>query len=217
MVQELIAKHWVLGCAFLLLLGCKKTETAAGVEPFVPFELLDAGEEPRALLRHAIPDGTTTTSTMSFRTTPGEETAPTMAESGLQSLKVKAVFTRTELVEDEIHYDYEIVDSKAVARPDAGTKLLGDIEKSAAFLKGTGGSVAINDQGTVLGTQSNQEDSDVPLRLLWVIGNTVSLFSMVGLPAEEVGVGARWRIRGMLTGYSRALGMQSRESWRVPS
>lgn len=209
MVQQLIRRYCVLSCAFLLLLGCKKPETAADVEPFVPFELLDAGEEPRALLRYAIADGTTTTTTMSFKTIPGEKSAPKMTESGLQRLKVKAVFGPTELVEDEIRYDYEIVDSNAVARPGASEKLLEDIEQSAALLKGTGASIAINDRGNLRGTRSSQETKAVPLRLLWIIGNTVSNLSMVGLPPEEVGVGARWRVRAMLTFYGIKLEQQT--------
>lgn len=208
MVQQLIRGHWVLGCAFLLVVGCKKTETAADVEPFVPFELLDAGEEPRALLRYTIPDGTTTTSTMSFKTIPGEKAAP-MTESGLQRLKVKAVFGPAELVEDEIRYDYEIVDSNAVARPGASGKLLEDIEESAAFLKGTGASIAINDRGNLRSARSSQGTKAVPLRLLWIIGNTVSNLSVVGLPPEEVGIGARWRVRAMLTFYGIKLEQQT--------
>ncbi len=75
MVRQLIRSHWLLGCAFLLLLGCKKTETAADV-PFVPYELLNAGEAPRALLRYAIADGTTTTSTISLKVTPPNPSRP---------------------------------------------------------------------------------------------------------------------------------------------
>ena len=132
-----------------------------------------------------------------------------MTESGLQRLKVKAVFGPTELVEDEIRYDYEIVDSNAVARPGASEKLLEDIEQSAALLKGTGASIAINDRGNLRGTRSSQETKAVPLRLLWIIGNTVSNLSMVGLPPEEVGVGARWRVRAMLTFYGIKLEQQT--------
>lgn len=195
----MVRKHWVLGCAVLLLLGCKTTPPVAEAPPFVPFELLDAGEEPRALLRYKIADGTTTTSIMSWKASPREKGAPTVAVSGLKTMEITVVRGPAQISEDEIRYDSEIVKSKAVAGAGASKKLLENIEGHVDFLKGAGASVAIDHRGSVRGVRSNQKASAIPLRLLWVIENTTSLLSLVKLPNEAVGVGARWKMRGMLS------------------
>ena len=61
MIGRPIRNRWMVSAALLVLLGCKPAPPAA--EPFVPKELLNAGEPPRAPLRYAVADGTTTTST----------------------------------------------------------------------------------------------------------------------------------------------------------
>ena len=127
----------VCACALLLLQGCK-TKTAADVPTLVPFELLDAGEEPRAPLRYAIADGTTTTVTTTFTVTPEKEGTTTLSMSGLQSLEIKAILGPAQNRSDEIFYDYEIVNAKAVAAPRASREAREDIRQSAAFLKGAG-------------------------------------------------------------------------------
>ncbi len=64
---------------------------------------------------------------------------------------------------------------------------------------GVGASVAIDDRGRAHGVTSNQKVSGMPLRLLWVIENSTSLLSLVKLPDEAVGIGARWKVRGRLS------------------
>ncbi|MDH3819448.1 MAG: hypothetical protein OES21_12575 [Myxococcales bacterium] len=193
----MIREHWILGCLVLLLIGCK-TPPAAEAPPFIPLELLDAGEEPRSLLRYAIAEGTTTTSKMSWRVIPSEHGSPTTTVSGLQKMEIHAVIGPAKVDEQEIRYDFEIVESKAVAGPGASEKLLEDIQVHTDFLKGTGSWNAMDDSGHVRGLRYNQKAVDVPLRLLWTITNAFSLVSVVALPNEEVGVGARWAVRGML-------------------
>jgi len=188
------------GCALLLLQGCK-TKTAADVPTLVPFELLDAGEEPRAPLRYAIADGTTTTVTTTFTVTPEKEGATTLSMSGLQSLEIKAILGPAQNRGDEIFYDYELVDAKAVAAPGASREAREDIRQSAAFLKGAGATASINDRGKILSTQMNQRTRDVPVRTLLAIINTQFALSLIVLPKEEVGVGARWLLRNMIAVY----------------
>ena len=189
----------VCGCAAFLLLQACKTQTAADVPPFVPFEILYAGEEPRDLLRYRIVDGTTTTSIVSWRTKPREKGVPTVTVSGLKTMEVTVVLGPAQITEDEIRYDSEIVKSKAVTGAGVSKKLLENIEGHVDFLKGVVASVAIDDRGRVRGLTSNQKVSGMPLRLLWVIENTTSLLSLVKLPDEAVGIGARWKVRGRLS------------------
>ena len=189
----------VCGCAAFLLLQACKTQTAADVPPFVPFEILYAGEEPRDLLRYRIVDGTTTTSMVSWRIKPREKGAPTVTVSGLKTMEVTVVLGPAQITEDEIRYDSEIVRSKAVTGAAASEKLLKNIEGHVDFLKGVGASVVMDDRGRARGVTSNQKVSGMPLRLLWVIENTTSLLSLVKLPDEAVGIGARWKVRGRLS------------------
>ena len=199
MIGQRIGKHWVLGGALLLLLGCKPAPPAA--EPFVPKELLNAGEPPRAPLRYTVADGTTTTSALSWKVTPREKGASTVSISGLEMLEIKAVAGPAKVDEKEIGYDFEIVDSKAVAGAGAKKKLLEDIEESGAFLKGMGYFVAIDELGNIRASRSDQKTAEVPLRLLWMIYNTIDFAYAPFLPEEPVGIGGRWLIRNRLSLY----------------
>jgi len=200
MIGQLIRKHWILSCAFLLLLGCKTIPPAAEA-PFVPRELLDAGGEPRAPLRYAVADGTTTTSTLSWKVTPREKGASTVSISGLERLEIKAVAGPAKVDENEIGYDFKIVESRAVAGAGAKKKLLEDVEESAAFLKGTGFFVAFDDVGNIRASRSSENTKDVPLRLLWAIYNAVDFVYAPFLPKEAVRIGARWKIRNQVALY----------------
>jgi hypothetical protein len=199
MIGRRTGKHWILGGALLLLLGCKPTPPAA--EPFVPKELLSAGEPPRAPLRYAVADGTTTTSILSWKVAPRETGASTVSISGLEMLEIKAVAGPAQVDEKEIGYDFEIVDSMAVAGAGAKKKLLEDIEESGAFLKGMGYFVAIDDLGNIRSSRSDQKTAEVPLRLLWMIYNTIDFAYAPYLPEEAVGIGGRWLIRNQLKLY----------------
>ena len=190
---------WTWTAALLLLLGCKPVPQAA--EPFVPRELLDAGESPRAPLRYAIVDGTTTTATLSWKITPRESGASTVSISGLRTLEVKAVAGPAKLHRGEIEYHFEIVDSKAKAGSAASRRLVEDIEQSGAQLKGMGFVIAINDLGSILAKRSDENAGALPLRLLWMIYNTLDFVHVPFLPEEPVGIGGRWLVRHRLSLY----------------
>jgi hypothetical protein len=176
-----------------------KTQTAADVPPFVPVEVLYAGEEPRDLLRYGIVDGTTTTSIVSWKAKPREKGVPAVTVSGLRTMDVTVVFGPASITEDEIRYDSEIIKSKAATGAGVSEKLLENIEGHVDSLRGVAASVAMDDRGRGRGVRSNQKASGVPLRLLWVVENTTSLLSLVKLPDEAVGIGARWKVRGRLS------------------
>ena len=103
--------------------------------------------------------------------------------------------------EKEIGYDFEIVDSRAVAGAGAKKTLFEDIEESGAFLKGMGYFVAIDELGNIRASRSNQKTAEVPLRFLWAIHNAIDFAYAPFLPEEPVGIGGRWLIRNRLKLY----------------
>ena len=204
---------WMLGFALALLLGCKSTPPPQEAPAFLPFELLDAGDEPRALLRYAIEEGPTTSSDISLEAISDERAGKTTTMSGLKRLHIKAALGPAQRVGDEIRFEYEIVDSEAVAGSAATKRLIDDIEADPHFMTGVGASIVINDRGQTLGGQYNDKAEDIPLRLLWTITNVETFLSLVVLPEEPVGIGARWRIRGMLALYG--IKMQQEASYTL--
>ena len=193
--------HGVLCGLLVFLIGCKTAPPTAKAPPYIPFELLDAGEEPRAPLRYAIADGTTTTSTLSWKTVPSKEARPGTTLSGLARMDMRVVKGPAKVVDDEVRYTFEVVDSTAEAGPGASAQLRDEVEKHKDFLTGMGADVFLDDRGHHLGMRYNQKASNIPLRLLWTIDTAFSLLSMVVLPNEEVGVGSRWTLRSMLALY----------------
>jgi hypothetical protein len=201
MNRKMTSHRGVLCCALVFLLGCKTAPPAAEAPPFIPFELLDAGEAPRAPLRYAIAAGTTTTSTLSWKTAPSNEARPGTTLSGLASMDMRIVRGPAKVVDNAVQYTFEVVDSTAKAGPGASAKLRDEIDKHKDYLTGTGRDVVLDDRGHHLGMRYNEKASNIPLRLLWTIDTAFSLLSMVVLPNEEVGVGARWTRRSMLALY----------------
>jgi hypothetical protein len=183
--------------ASLLLLGCK-TSTAADVEAPIPFEDLDTGREPRTLLRYSIADGTTTTSITTFVVSKENRGETTVAMSDLKSLEVESVFGPARNSDDGLVYDYEITSAKAVVAPGASPEARAEIRRSAASLKGAGATASFNDRGRMLNSSMNERAMEVPVRALLAIINTEHALSLIVLPHEEVGVGARWIVRNEL-------------------
>ncbi|MBT8467981.1 MAG: hypothetical protein KJN97_04450, partial [Deltaproteobacteria bacterium] len=77
------------------------------------------------------------------------------------------------------------------------------LQQSAAILDDVGGTVEMNDRGVSLATELNDraKSPDLPLRLLMMIVNARTTLSRVVLPAEAVGLGARWEARKELQLY----------------
>lgn len=182
----------------LLLPGCK-TSTAADVESRIPFEVLDAGREPRILLRYSIADGTTTTSITTFVVSKETRGETTVAMSDLKSLEVESVFGPARNSDDGLVYDYEITSAKAVVAPGVSPEARAEIRRSAASLKGSGATASFNDRGRMLNSSVNERAMEVPVRALLAIINTEHALSLIVLPDEAVGVGARWIVRKELS------------------
>ena len=195
MEREVVMRWFASRCLFvvvasLLLLGCK-TNTAADVEARIPFEVLDIGQEPRTALRYSIADGTTTTSTTTFRVSKETSGETTVVTSGVKSLEVETVFGPAKNSAGGILYDYEITAANAVVAPGASAEARSEIRRSAASLKGAGATASFNDRGRMLSSSTNERAMEVPVRALLAIVNTERALSLIVLPQQEVGIGAR--------------------------
>jgi hypothetical protein len=181
MKKQAIVRSLILLSALLVLTSCKKDESSATAADANadPVLLLEAGAEPQSPLRYKIADGTTTKSNMDFTIA----TLATTSESAALSV-VPGV---------RLH----IVSGPAMAT-DNGVKFEVNIT-----LDDVGGTVEMNDRGIMLATELNDKakSPDIPLRLLMMIVNARTTLSRVVLPAEPVGLGARWEARKELMLY----------------
>jgi len=187
----------------LILPGCKSdTAKDAKIEPVL---VLEAGEEPRALLRYTIEDGTITTSTMELSTSSMATTTTTGAKIAIPpslrivvssgpAIKVESGYTR---------FDIRIVNAEAIMPPGVDPEVERDLNRSAALLKKVSGWMEVDDRGIVQRSNLSQaeKNSEVPARLLMTIVNARTSLARVILPAEPVGLGARWEARKKLKVY----------------
>ena len=186
-----------------ILPGCKSdTAKDAKVEPVL---VLEPGQEPREQLRYTIQDGTITTSTMELSTSAmatttsaGEKIAiapsiRVVVSSG-PSIKMKSGNTR---------FDLRIVKAEAIMPPGVDPETERDLNRSVALLKKVRGWVEVDDRGIVQASNLSQaaKDSNVPVRLLLTVVNARTSLARVILPAEPVGLGARWEARKKLKVY----------------
>ncbi len=100
-------------------------------------------------------------------------------------------------------FDVRIVKAEAIVPTGIDPALAKDLNKSASVLNNVGGWVEVDDRGIVQRTELNDaaKRSDVPVRLLVMIINARTSLARVLLPAEPVGVGARWEARKDLVLY----------------
>ena len=78
-----------------------------------------------------------------------------------------------------------------------------DLDKGVAVLNNVGGWVEVDDRGIVQRSELNSaaKNPDVPARLLMMIVNARTSLARVVLPAQPVGVGARWEASKELVLY----------------
>jgi hypothetical protein len=105
--------------------------------------------------------------------------------------------------ENGVKFEVNIAKAEAAVPQGVDPKLAEELRQSAAILDDVGGTVEMNDRGISLSTQLNDKakSPDLPLRLLMMIVNARTTLSRVVLPAEPVGLGARWEARKELTLY----------------
>jgi hypothetical protein len=195
----------VLACALLALSGCKKSNTAADAdsEDGNGVRLLDKGQRPRAELRYGIPAGTTTTSTTTFRVATLATSADNASLSVLPGLRLDIVSGPAELTERGVKFAVDVVKSEAVVPEDFDEDMADLLRSGASIVDQVGGWVEVDNRGQMLAGELNEQTkrSDVPVRLLRMIVNTRSTLTRVLLPAEPVGLGARWESRQELKAY----------------
>jgi hypothetical protein len=205
MKKQAIMRGLILLSALLVLASCKKdgasaTAADASADPVL---LLEAGAEPQAPLRYKIADGTTTKSNMDFTIATLATTADAAALSVVPGVRLHIVSGPAMATENGVKFEVNITKAEAAVPPGIDPTVAEELRQSAAILDDVGGTVEMNDRGIMLSTQLNDKakSPDLPLRLLMMIVNARTTLSRVVLPAEPVGLGARWEARKELTLY----------------
>jgi hypothetical protein len=205
MIKHSMMRGLVFACVLLALTGCKKSNTAADADSQDDdgIRLLDKGEKPRTELRYGIPLGTTTTSTTTFRVATLATTEDNAALSVLPGLRLDIVSGPAELTDRGVKFPVDVVKSEAVVPENFDEEMAELLRSSAAIVDQVGGWVEVDDRGRMLAGEFNEQTkrSDVPVRLLRMIVNTRETLTRVLLPAEPVGLGARWETRRNIKAY----------------
>lgn len=205
MISYSMMRALVLACALLALSACKKSNTAADAnsQDGNGVRLLDKGQRPRAELRYGIPAGTTTTSTTTFRVATLATHEDDATLSVLPGLRLDIVSGPAELTERGVKFAVDVVKSEAVVPEDFDEDIAELLRNGASIVDQVGGWVEVDNRGQMLAGEFNEQTkrSDVPVRLLRMIVNTRSTLTRVRLPAEPVGLGARWESRQEVKAY----------------
>jgi hypothetical protein len=185
--------------ALLAWTGCKKDETSttAASGSGDPVLLLDAGAEPQAPLRYKIAEGTTTKSNMDFRMATLATTTDASALAVVPGVRLHIVSGPAMATDDGVRFDVKITKAEAAVPAGLDPQVAEDLRTSASILDDVGGTVEMNDRGVMLSAELNDraKSADIPVRLLTMIVNARTTLSRVMLPAEAVGLGARWEAR----------------------
>ena len=203
MTKQALLRALTVLCGLLVLQGCK-SETAkdAKIEPVL---VLEYGTLPRRLLRYAIEEGSTATSTMELSTSSMTSTTSAGEEftsrPGLRF--VVSSGPAIKLPSGNARFDIRIVEAEAIVPPGVDPEVERDLNASAALLEEIGGWIEVNDRGITQRSELNQaaKNPNVPARLLMMIFQARTSLARVLLPAEPVGLGARWEARKQLKVY----------------
>ena len=206
-IKNTVALGWLVALALLALGACKgsSTETAAAASQSDDdgIRVLDAGERPRSELRYRIPEGTTTTSTTTFRIATLATSEDRAAVTLLPGLRLDIVSGPAEITERGIRAKVDVVNAQAVVPEGFDPKLAQQLRDGAAIADNIGGWFEIDDRGNMLAGEFNEQSkrADIPVRLLRMIVNTRQTLTRVRLPEEKLGLGARWETRQQINAY----------------
>jgi hypothetical protein len=204
MRREGIVRALILVSVLLAWTGCKKDESSTtvvgGGDPVL---LLEAGAEPRAQLRYKIADGTITKSNMDFTMATLATTDDAAALSVVPGVRLHIVSGPAMQTEQGVKFEVNIAKAEAAVPQGLDPELAEDLRQSAAILDDVGGTVEMDNRGIMLAAELNDraKSPEVPVRLLTMIVNARTTLSRVVLPAEAVGLGARWEARKELELY----------------
>ncbi len=204
MTKQVLLRALIVMSALLVLSGCKDSETAKDAKKGDPALVLDAGQEPRELLRYKVAHGTTMTSTMEFGIASLATSSSGSELSVTPGVRLHIVSGPTlEGKRGSTRFDVRIIKAEAIAPEGISPEFALDLNRSASVLNNVGGWVEVDDRGIIQRTALNQsaKHPDIPARLLLMIINARTSLSRVILPAEPVGAGARWEARKELTLY----------------
>lgn len=202
MIKQVLLHAMILTFALLVLDGCK-SDSAKDAKGD-PVLVLDAGQEPREPLRYKITRGTTTSSVMDFGIASLATTRGRAALAVTPGVRLHIVSGPTyEGKRGSTRFDVRITKAEAIVPDGLDPKAAEDLNKSASVLNNVGGWVEVDDRGIVQRTELNEmaKRSDVPVRLLVMIINARTSLARVLLPAQPVGLGARWEARKDLVLY----------------
>ena len=199
-------KHLGALCLCVLLAaGCKGSTSAAEVsaQDDDAVRVLDKGERPRTELRYKIPNGTTSTSTTTFRVTTLATSGESAAVTVLPGLRLDVVSGPAEVTDRGVRFKVDVVRSEAVIPQGFDEELARHLRDGATVADDIGGWVEMDDRGNVLASDLNENTkrAGVPIRLLRMLLNTRRTLTRIILPEEKVGLGARWETREKVTAY----------------
>lgn len=192
--------------ALLALSGCKSesSKEAKDAKSSDPVLVLEAGQEPREVLRYNIAPGTTTSSTMEYALASLATSKRGAALAVTPGVRLHVVSGPTmQGKRGTTRFDVRIIKAEAIVPPDVDPELAQDLNRSASVLNNVGGWAEVDDRGIVKRAELNEaaKRADVPVRLLVMLINARTSLARVVLPAEAVGVGASWEARKDLVLY----------------
>ena len=199
MTSNAMVRSLILVVALFAWTGCKKdgaSSTAADAREG-GVRLLEAGAEPKVPLRYKIAKGTTTKSNMDFTMATLATTDDAAALSVVPGIRLHIVSGPAMPVDEGVKFEVNVTKAEAAIPQGVDPEVAEDLRKSAAILDDVGGTVVMNDRGELLSAELNDraKSPEVPVRLLTMIVNARTTLSRVVLPADPVGLGARWEAR----------------------
>ncbi len=203
MTRHVVLRTSVVMFALIALNGCKSND-AKDAKRDDPVLVIDAGAEPRETLRYSIAHGTTTTSNMEYSLSSLTSTSDSATLSVTPGVRLHIVSGPTvEGKNGTIRFDVRIVKAEAVVPEGTDPLIKLELDKGVAVLNNVGGWVEVDDRGIVQRSDLNSaaKNPEVPARLLMMIVNARTSLARVVLPAEPVGIGARWEAKKELIAY----------------
>jgi len=203
MTKHVVLRGLILMAVLVVVNGCK-SETANDAKADDPVLVIDQGTEPREALRYKVVRGTTTTSAMEYALARLATTENAAALTVTPGVRLDIVSGPTiEGKGGTTRFDVRIVKAEAIVPEGTDPALKLELDRSVAVLNNVGGWVEIDDRGIIQRSELNSraKNPEVPARLLLMLINARTSLARVVLPAQPVGIGARWEAKKELLLY----------------
>lgn len=184
--------------------GCAKgSDTAASAGAGDSVLLLEAGADPKSPVRYDIATGTTSASTMDFRIATLAESTEGASLTVVPGVRLNILAGPTMDAKDGTRYDVRVVKAEALLPDGVSEDEAFHLNQGVSVLNNLGGTVSVDDRGQVIESEFNSRTKrpDVPARLLVMLVNARTSLARISLPAEPIGLGARWEVRKELILY----------------